>query len=122
MKAAWIIFHLIWLSVEDLRGGRLSLIVILELGMTGISGKSATLSSILPGIVLLLAGRMSKERIGYGDGWLVLALGMWISAERILKMLFWGMLLAVAAGMILKKREVPFVPFLMIGFLLGEWI
>lgn len=119
MKTIWILLHLMWLSAEDLLTGKLSLILILELGMTGLIWGSAAWNSMLPGILLLLVGSLSEEGIGYGDGGLVVALGMWISAERILEMLLWGAMLAVIAGMILRKREVPFVPFLMIGFLIG---
>lgn len=34
-----------------------------------------------PGLFLLVVGKLSGERIGLGDGWLLLALGMWLPYE-----------------------------------------
>ncbi|MCD8249012.1 MAG: prepilin peptidase, partial [Lachnospiraceae bacterium] len=61
-------------------------------------------------------GYLSGERIGYGDGWLTLALGMWLSAERLLLMLVLGFLLCALAGLGTGERELPFVPFLTVAY------
>lgn len=84
----------------------------------------------IPGIVLLLLGKLSKEAIGYGDGFLVVIIGMsmgfWEGMGSLLTA-FFGIF--VAAGYIFMKekrskgREIAFVPFLLMGMAgAGLWI
>ncbi|MCD8097773.1 MAG: A24 family peptidase [Lachnospiraceae bacterium] len=114
MSAWWVGLHLLLLSVEDLRSREVPLLPIVELALVGLCRAAAmgTWVSPLPGALLLCAGYLSDEQIGYGDGWLTLALGMWFPTERLLLMLALGSLLCVGAGLGTGERELPFVPFL----------
>ncbi len=118
----WICICLLWLSVEDFLEGQVSMAVILALGVTG--GCYALYTgqriSFWPGVLLLVSGYFTDEQIGYGDGWLILALGMWASSERLLGVLFGGMALSAVWAVCRKKKEVPLVPFLTISYVIGE--
>lgn len=124
VKGFWILLHLLILATEDIRERQVSMFVILELGLTGAvyavwTGREPVL---LPGMLLLLFSRFSKEQIGYGDSWLVLALGMWMEGPKLLFMLWAGLALGTASAVCLKKKELPLVPFLAAAYVLGEWI
>lgn len=83
------------------------------------------LSALLPGIFLLLVGRISQGKVGYGDGILVLSIGIWSGFLKCLLSLTTGLLLAsfwAILTLIIKKYrsndELPFVPFLLFGYLM----
>lgn len=120
----WILGHLLWLSAEDIREGQISMALVAELGVSGlihtlIMGGTA---ACLPGILLLGVGRVSRERVGYGDGWLLLALGMWLPLWELLRVLGLGFLFCTIYGAAAGKKEVPFVPFLTAAYVTGGWI
>ncbi|MCD8364168.1 MAG: prepilin peptidase [Lachnospiraceae bacterium] len=114
MSTLWVGMHLLLLSAEDLRSREVPLLPVAELALVGLGYAVATGARVspVPGVLLLCVGYLSEERIGYGDGWLTLALGMWISPERLLLMLALGFLLCVTWGLTMGKSELPFVPFL----------
>lgn len=124
MNFLWIMGHLLFLSVEDIRDRQLSVIVILEFGCTGIVHALSRGHVPQPGlgILLLCFAFMSREQIGYGDGWLILALGMWMTAPELLQILFLGMGCGILYGLCFGKRELPLVPFLTVAYVIGEWI
>lgn len=124
MSRVWVLLHLLFLSAEDMREGKLTMAVILELGMTGIgyAALAGRPPELLPGLLLLLFSRLSKEQIGYGDSWLVLALGMWMELWALLRMLFLGIFLGSVWTVLRRKREQPLVPFLTAAYVIGEWM
>lgn len=124
MSGVWVLVHLMVLSAEDLWERQLFLPVIWELGITGLIWRLWTgeLPALLPGLFLLMAGCVTKEKVGYGDGWLVLALGMWMDNPEIFKMLLVGSILSSIWGICVHRREVPFVPFLTAAYVIGEWL
>lgn len=74
------------------------------------------------GILFLVTSKVTKEAIGYGDGWMILNLGLWLGVYRLLHALFWGSLVAgmYALFFLWRKRwrrseTIPFVPFLAVG-------
>ena len=83
--------------------------------------------AVLPGVFLLLLSLASKGKVGFGDGLVVCAAGLWCGPESILLALFFALLLVpAAAGMQRlrkrKVRELPFVPFLLAGFVLQRML
>ena len=80
------------------------------------------LLSLWPGMTLLLLAAASGEKIGYGDGWLILGMGMWCSAEEIVSVLLMGCVLCTGAGILRKEKELPFVPFLTAGYIAGRYL
>lgn len=82
------------------------------------------LTDLFPGCVLLLAGAVSKEQIGYGDGLAVLALGALEGGVFTLYAMttgFWLAAVCILAGRLRRKGgeeavlRVPYLPFLLIG-------
>lgn len=120
----WVLIHLIILSVEDIRNRQLSVLLILELGLGGLVYVLYGGHRPEPGLgILLLAfGYGTKEKIGYGDGYLMLALGMWLSDAALLKIFFLGICMASLYGVCMQKRELPLVPFLTMAYMMEEWI
>lgn len=99
-------------------------------GITGIykagMGTLAHWWGILPGLLLLVIAVNRKEKIGSGDGWIVMATGWALGMEKVWNLLMIAFLAAGGVGLFylfLKKKQVkdiPFVPFLLLGFLVGE--
>lgn len=120
MSRLWVAGHLLFLSAEDIREGRISMIPVLELGLTGLFRIVYMKGSAqwIPGILILCLGYVSKEKIGYGDGWLLLALGMWLDLYELLLMLELGIVCCIIYAAVSGKKELPFVPFLTAAYLL----
>ena len=77
---------------------------------------------MVPGLVCLGLGWITREAIGYGDGFLLCAMGMYKSLEDIVGIIVLASSLAGILGMVLiilcKKKgkdQIPFVPFLLVG-------
>lgn len=76
----------------------------------------------LPGLLLLVLGRVSGLSVGSADGIIVLILGTYLGLWQTLSVLYGAFLLAVlTAGFLMavqkkdRKYEMPFVPFLFGG-------
>lgn len=76
------------------------------------------------GIILLLLNLTTKGQIGIGDGIIVSITGMYLGFTKNVILLMYGLFGAAICSMILllffqfsKKRTIPFVPFLFLGFL-----
>ncbi len=120
----WVLLHLIILSVEDFREHQLSMPVILELGGTGLvyGWYTGHQPQIGLGLSLLFMGAVTQEKIGYGDGYLMFALGMWLSCSELLQLFLLGIGFLSLYGICTQKKELPMVPFLTAAYLLGGWI
>ena len=77
---------------------------------------------MVPGLVCLGLGWITREAIGYGDGFLLCAMGLYKSLEDIVGIIVLASSLAGILGMVLiilcKKKgkdQIPFVPFLLVG-------
>ena len=87
------------------------------------------LYSIVPGVVLLGFSWITKEVMGYGDGIVLLVLGLFLPLKNILSI---GIIAFTLAGMvalvllvIFQKKgsyQIPFIPFLAVGYGLDYWI
>lgn len=84
------------------------------------------LGALVPGVFLCLLSWMSHGNIGMGDGIILLALGVWhgfeFTAEALIIALF---AVSVYAGYLIlvqragRKRQIPFVPFVLLGAIGG---
>lgn len=91
-------------------------------------GKSSAIESlvcILPGIVMLVISRMGKH-VGSGDGWLMIASGLCLSAKELPVALVCAFAAAglFSAGCLVfikrgKDTHIPFVPFLLAGVVIS---
>ena len=73
----------------------------------------------IPGILFLFYGKVSREKVGYGDGWLVIILGSlysWIFLCRLLMISLFLTVLAAGFLIVIKKgtkeSRLPYLPFL----------
>ncbi len=85
-------------------------------------GPPVWLADMVPGLFVLFLGRLTAQSIGYGDGWTVLACGLWAGGAAAAGTLFLGLVLAglFGAGLLLMRRgsgktKLPFIPFLAAG-------
>lgn len=76
------------------------------------------------GILFLLLGKATHESIGYGDGWAILILGIYLGVWQLLEMLTVAFILLVVASVFClvwkkmsRKMTIPFYPFLAAGYL-----
>lgn len=79
---------------------------------------------IAEGLLLILISVMTKGQIGMGDGILLAACGLMLGGKDNFIMFFFACLFsAVVSGLIMlvkkadKKTKIPFVPFMIPGFL-----
>lgn len=103
---------------------------IIVLPGSGISYFPDILFGLIPGAFLLLAAFITEQKIGYGDGVIVCALGVLVIWELCFVCLIAALFLqSVCAVLLLAlkkiglKSRLPFIPFLCISyvFLLGVW-
>ena len=80
---------------------------------------------LVPGVVCLCYSIISRETLGLGDSLTMCALGLVIDIKHMLLIMMIAFGLAAFGGMFIlvvfqKKRnyEIPFVPFLLMGFLI----
>lgn len=78
--------------------------------------------SLMPGIFFLFIGFGTKEKIGYGDGLLLLAAGLFLGVYRCFLALSIGLVVSAAAALFLlvlhkadRNSRIPFIPFLLTG-------
>lgn len=78
--------------------------------------------SILPGVILLIFSYLSNEAIGYGDGMIVVGIGLWTTCMKLLVVLEIAFMAAAFISLlcILKHKKAmslkfPFAPCLLLG-------
>lgn len=78
--------------------------------------------NMLPGGFLLLFSYLSKEKIGYGDGLIIITLGFFKDISFLISVLLYSCILACLFFIIIKIRtsikDIPFSPFITISYLL----
>ena len=95
--------------------------------LAGSGGDMQWLPALMPGVFLLLVSIAADGKVGFGDGLVVCAAGLWGGAVSTLIMLVLAFsLVPAAAGLmrLMKRqvRELPFMPFLLAGFLLERFL
>lgn len=122
--------YLLWGSLQDIRERKItdSYLRIGEIGslihrviwfLSGISSFSEWIYGLLPGVFLLIVAKLTGEKIGYGDGILLLILGNFLHFKEVWMLLQTALLLLMIFSFSLifskkadKKCEIPFLPFL----------
>ena len=82
------------------------------------------LTAILPGCVLLLIGKITRQEIGYGDGILLLVCGLCLGGKETIFLFVSGLFLMFPISLVLllsghtdRRAELPFAPFLLASYL-----
>lgn len=135
MKKIGIVLYLFWGSIQDIKTKTISS-DYLNLGMalgiffliSGLKQKSIGMEeimiSLIPGSLLLVWGKVSKEKIGYGDGFLFLILGMCLEGVKVWYLCQLAFFLSAVYSVFMMGRKrlsreskFAFVPFLLISYL-----
>lgn len=125
-------------SVMDIRHRKVALLLPVSFLIAGIgvngyllyAGKTtleAWMLSSSVGVGMLLLAAVFRGSMGYGDGLVVLAMGMYLRWEQVFISTCIGIfLMAIGCGLLLvirkadRKTKIPFLPFLAAGFFLTE--
>ena len=105
-------------SLPVILGGCIAAIVVNRTGE--LKAFREMLIGLLPGVFLLIAAWLSREKIGSGDGFLFLFIGLLCGLQTTVSILFIALVLSLVVGsagiLILKKPKgtaFPFVPFVL---------
>ncbi len=128
----WIIISIFMVvcTVMDMRKKEIPAVIIVLFGLPllchMIFGNErqwiGLLYSLMPGMFLLMLSYCTKESIGYGDGLVVLVIGICMGTGICIAALAAGLMISAVCGMALLvfrkaggKTRMPFVPFLSAG-------
>lgn len=85
--------------------------------------------SVLPGVAFWGISRISGGKVGYGDGWMLVMIGLFTDLRRCFMILLVGLMLESAMALILlalrrisTDKEMPFAPFLLLGMGVVVWL
>lgn len=108
------------------------IVLAVILGMRGDLGEVTwftTALSILPGSAFWMISLATGEKVGYGDGWILVMIGLFTGLGRCFMILLIGLMLESAAVLVLlavrrisTDRTVPFAPFLLLGMGVVIWL
>ena len=105
----------VWLGMLTAIGLRIG-------GMMGEVNLMSVLLSLVPGAGFFLLSFLTEEKVGYGDGWVLLMIGLFTGIYRCFLILIFGLVAESAAAVVLlaigkvkRDREIPFLPFLLLG-------
>ena len=90
----------------------------IALAQSGKEGAVFVAAGIIPGAVLTAFARLLRGGIGIGDGLALMGAGALLGWEAALGAAVTALVLCVAAGKLLRKRNrdtLPFLPFLFFG-------
>ena len=127
-------FEMLW-TLQDCRRQKISRILLFggilagaffQIGRIGMGADHvfSIAAGLLPGTLLLAFGFMTEGKLGKADGYMVLALGLFLGWEVCTAILATACLLTAVyagVGMLMKKltrkSQISFAPFLMLGTL-----
>ena len=103
----------------------LGIIAALVLHIQGLGGneiwQSAALS-VIPGVIFWVLSYVTGEKVGYGDGWVLIMIGLYMGLWKCLLILVVGLIFSSMIVLILlmlrkvsREYQLPFVPFLLLG-------
>lgn len=128
-----VIIFLFFQSVRDLRSLEAEPVSLAVTALTGVfylilncrdDGVFFILASFVPGGLILALSLMSRGKIGFGDGLVVLTLGFFVSMEKLTAAVIISAFLSFLSAIILmalrkkdKEDSLPFLPFMLAGYL-----
>lgn len=120
-------------GIRDLQKHKVSMITVMIAGILGVifqfgiiqENGLKIIGGILIGIVLLSLAKITREKIGYGDGWIFVVTGIYLGFRGNIYLLLLSLFLASLVSIYLlvfkmanRKTELPFVSFLLPSYLL----
>ncbi|MBR2950954.1 MAG: prepilin peptidase [Lachnospiraceae bacterium] len=125
----------VW-AIQDFRNYRISRLFLYGAVLTGAAAQvqrilvktdtvRAIPAAVLPGILMLALGFLTEGKLGKADGYMVLAIGLFLGWELCTAVLAAACLLAalyagcgIALGKLNRKSRICFAPFLLTATLL----
>lgn len=126
-----ILIFLTSLTYFDVKTKRLPLRLVIGFGLfiiltclvNGHFESWEVLIRMMPGIFLLMIAFITKEAIGYGDGFVILLIGLMLDIQISIRFILIALLLSALASislLFLKKGDrqtrIPFIPFLLMAW------
>ena len=120
-------------GVRDLKKRKISMTSVFLTGILGIlfgiplikDNFISMLGGIAIGLVCLLIAGLTNEKVGYGDGWVLTVMGIYLGFRSNLYLLSVSLFLASLTSVLLliskkagRKTELPFVTFMIPGYFL----
>lgn len=103
----------------------LGIVTATLLHVQGIIGDGSWLDiglAVLPGMMFWMLSFVTREKVGYGDGWMLIMIGLFTGLWKCFLILLVGLvseslsvLILLAVRRISKDRQIPFAPFLLFG-------
>ncbi len=131
LTSVTVLLLLILCSYYDLRYRKLPLFIIIAFGIiiTVINGLDGSLFNqmvyfrLIPGTVFLMIAFMTKQAVGYGDGMIIILLGLSLGLIQCVSVVFTGLVLSSAVSVYIliftrgnRQTRLPFVPFLLLAW------
>lgn len=116
----------------DIKARSVSFKVLIAYGILGVfniflfdkQNLFAALGGAFIGVIILVLSKLTRGGIGMGDGLLLIVtglfLGIWKNTELLLGSFFLAALFSISLLIAKKadrKKEIPFIPFLLLSFL-----
>lgn len=135
MRESLLLIFLITGTIADIRKRSIPILLFILFGVTGLVFFIMTGSvsftdeifGILLGIVFLALCRISDGKIGAGDGMAILVSGIFLGGSRAACQTLYGMLGASLISVLLlafrkgnRNTTLPFLPFLLAGYLMDK--
>ena len=120
-------------AFDDYRTRHIKLMELLIFAVIGICldivytkySLTSILGGVGVGVAMYIFSILSKEKIGRGDALLVMVTGLYLGFMNTVILLWLSSVLAAIVGLILirkydngKDKELPFVPFILLAFLI----
>lgn len=78
------------------------------------------ITGLIPGLILLVINRLTKEAVGRGDVYVVMLLGLMLGFEKTFTVLCLSMVMTALAGLVCmafgsksRKDSLPYIPFVL---------
>jgi len=132
MNLTILLIWLVILSIEDIKHKKVSLFFILVGGLllftfsivVGELSIRDRMGGIMIGGIIILISYITGGQIGMGDGFILATIGLSYGFLMNLSLLIYGLILSSMVSVILltfkkakKKSTIPFIPFLLAGYL-----
>lgn len=82
----------------------------------------AAVLSVIPGVAFWILSFITCEKVGYGDGWILSMIGLFMGLWRCFLILMIGLissslvvLILLAVKRVSRNYQLPFAPFLLLG-------
>lgn len=102
--------------------GMLMAVCFQAVGYTEETSIAAAAFSLIPGMGFFLLSFLTGEKVGYGDGWVLLMIGLFVGFYRCFLIMILGLVVESAVAVVLlvakkirRDKEIPFSPFLLLG-------